>query len=1472
VAFIQLNRRFLEWQDGELSDPDVISMFGLSDGLSWDDLLGKRRAVLLAEAGSGKTEEMKAQARRQAEAGRFAFYATVQDVGREGLERALRTADRVRLVAWRESGEPAWFFIDSVDEAKLDGVRLERALGQIADGIHGAEGRAHVLLSARYTDWEFRRDLARLNVELPIPHEQVMPPAPTADELVIKTIRHERAPEPQPSTERALVVVMRSLDAERVRAFADGKGARNIDAFIAQIEAGNLWRFARRPLDLDWLVEFWRSHNRLGSLAEMLETSLKERLQETNPDRARRDPLDRVRAFHALERIGAALVFGRNTIIAIPDSEIALSGGNPPLDLADVLPDWSADDRTLLLARPVFDPATFGRARLHNDNEGIVRAFLTARWLARLSKENLSRRDLFGLLFAETYGVKLVKPSIRETAAWLSLWDEAVAQEVMRREPFLLLTAGDPARLPGAFRCALLEQVVARITCQGDRVPLLDLDSLKRFSKPDIVGTVRSLWSAHRDVKDIRNLALRLIWLGDLKDCADLAMEAAFAHPDEHTQSCAGRALMAAGDDAAKQRYAAYIRDNCAGLPSSVVWDAVDGLFPRHLDVDTLLSILSRADITDRGSGLGFQWHGPRLIERVESCTELERLLAGLLQQLGGTVGNLDYPLDDREEAYFPAIAAAGHRLLARSPEHDAPTIAIDAALRLRQHRRARTSLREATGDLVAELHRTPARRRLAFWRAAERFTANPNLQGRAIESVWVMELLGYSPGLLIEDLDWLLADAPTRTAEHQRRLAMDAAMTIWRRNGSSADLLARIEAVARADTVMAQAYDAWIRPPAPSAELRRSERELRMAQRRNAIAQARRDRSWSDFVAELRQHPERLRRLRPTDSEGVDSRLFHLWHLLNAALGSQARYAIETVAPLEPMLGAELAGAVRDGIIAHWRAWAPRPKSAREPDKRNQIGSLDCMGVAGVTLESKTRPDWAERLTADEARRAVTYATLEINGFPEWLADLTRAKPVEVLSVLRAEVEVEVRNAEPDRRCEVLDDLTRADARTQHLLALPLLEMLEGRNDLPPLVLSPILEVVSRSHGVHRERFVRLALDRFNRASDPGIAGHYLGALVTVDAETAARALLAKIQTLSGADRTTLATCLLPRVFGDHFSSEIRPVLAFATLETLVQIAYATIRVEEDHNRPSGVVFSHDARDDAEGARSAAFKLLAETPGRATFEALDRFAQIAGFPVAPARLRELARERAGMDSESAPWPPGEVLAMENEFGSAPRTAIDLQRVVIRRLADIQHDLLHGDFAQGSTLACLPDEKAVQNWVAERLRLMQGRSYSVEREPHVAGEKEPDVRLRAKETDANVAMEIKVAESWTLEQLEAALRDQLCGRYLRSREGRHGVLLLVHQDARARGWTNAQTGETLNFAQVVAHLCAQAAAITATPEGPQPEIAVLDVSACRVADEPVSLVERKRARRGKRAAPRTASSAAHKKVATGLKS
>ena len=166
-----------------------------------------------------------------------------------------------------------------------------------------------------------------------MPKDPVLPPPPTTEQVLISALRHERPKSSAAPTETPLVVLMVPLDPDRVRVFAAAKGAPNLDAFLAQIEAANLWRFARRPLDLDWLVEFWQNNGRLGSLAEMLENSLTARVRETNLDRARGDGLDETRALQAIDRIGAALVFGRKTTIAIPDSELVLSNEELSLDL-----------------------------------------------------------------------------------------------------------------------------------------------------------------------------------------------------------------------------------------------------------------------------------------------------------------------------------------------------------------------------------------------------------------------------------------------------------------------------------------------------------------------------------------------------------------------------------------------------------------------------------------------------------------------------------------------------------------------------------------------------------------------------------------------------------------------------------------------------------------------------------------------------------------------------------------------------------------------------------------------------------------------------------------------------------------------------------------------------------------------------------------------------------------------------------
>jgi hypothetical protein len=1441
---IELDRRFVEFREDEKSDPEALARFGRSIGtLGWTDLLASRRVVLLAEAGSGKTTEMKARALQQSRAGERSFYATVEDVGRKGLAQAMRLADRARLADWLSSDKDGWLFIDSVDEAKHSGVRLPSVLQALAEGISGAERRAHIVLSGRYTDWQFRHDLAQLKIELAIPADERLPPAPTPDELVVSTLHHEKTTPPPPS-EEPIVVVMAGLDEARIRQFAQGKQVENLDTFIAQIGAADLWQFARRPLDLDWLVQFWHNHKRLGTLSEILPICISERLQESNLDRARQDSLDVTRASRAVERIGAAMAFGHRDTIAVPDSQIDLADNSSLIDLADALPDWSPQDRDRLLTRAVFDPATFGRARIHNDNEGAVRSYLAARWLQRLRGSNLSQQRMFDLLFAEEYGQRVVRPSMLSIAAWLSLWDESVAKEVLLREPFLLLDTGDPSSLTTAMREALLRRAIEEIAADQE-IPSLDGDNLKRFCRPDLAPTVRKLWEKYDSHKDVRRFLLRVIWLGQITQCSDLAVKIALNPAASRSEALfAGRALMATAAPLIKEQYAHLITDHAQKLTSVVVWNAADELFPQYISVDDLLKITSTADVVDKDGGLGFDWHGPRLVSRISSKADLEKVLVGFLRQLGGSTSANDRDTTSRERVFFPVIAAAAERLLELSALEEAPLPAIDAAIRLGESARASRIARESRPDLIARLQASTERRRSSFWRFTERLAIHSSLGGHPIQSLWDLQMLGWTVMLSMTDIDWLLADAPSRR-ENERELAINTAMAIMRDSNYPKDALQRILEVANPDPVMDGAVNAWLKPREKSPELLDRERRLLASQHRTTIERAKDDQSWIDFAAKLRANPTQMRSLRPTTSAGCDAKLFHLWSLLNAAIENNSRYSIHSVAALEPMIGAEATEGFRLGLIAHWRSWTPWLHSKRANNEQSQIRSLDSMGLAGITLEQYENANWATELGDDDARLAAEYATLELNGFPHWLSNLARAKPRIVENVLLIEARAELDLPSDTSGFGLLQNLARGEGVVAELAAPFISSELERRPNFPSITLSHILDIVVRAPSSMHDQIKLLLRRRVDTETDPARNSLYLAALFTVDGALGTKAVFEKLKKLKPADRPVFAQRALSNIFGRRYSDEAPPTsnLPLPNLEQLVLLAFETVRLEDDNAHPSGVVYSPDERDDAESARGAAFNQLLNTPGRAGFNAIMRLTRIDAFPISQTRLRQFAKDRAAKDSEFAPWTASEVVAFERTAETEPQTPRELQLVGLRRLADMQYDLINDDFQQGKTLAAIEGERAVQNFIADRLRLKQGRSFSVEREVHVADEKEPDVRLRAKATDASLPIEIKVAESWTLEDLEDALETQLCSKYLRAREARHGILLLVHQTPRQRGWTTSRN-KKLAFEEVVVRLRKRAANIAGSAvDAPQPEIVTLDVT---------SFATRRAAKKGER--------------------
>lgn len=72
----------------------------------------------MAEAGSGKTVEIKEQAKKLSAKKKFSFFIKIEDI-KDNFEGAFEFGDISQLDNWLSGQEYGYFFLDSVDEAKI---------------------------------------------------------------------------------------------------------------------------------------------------------------------------------------------------------------------------------------------------------------------------------------------------------------------------------------------------------------------------------------------------------------------------------------------------------------------------------------------------------------------------------------------------------------------------------------------------------------------------------------------------------------------------------------------------------------------------------------------------------------------------------------------------------------------------------------------------------------------------------------------------------------------------------------------------------------------------------------------------------------------------------------------------------------------------------------------------------------------------------------------------------------------------------------------------------------------------------------------------------------------------------------------------------------------------------------------------------------------------------------------------------
>ena len=1384
MPYIDLDRRFGPLKEDD--DPETWSTPFMpywadpAGGMTWAELLKNPFVVVLGEAGSGKTREFKAQGERIRHEQRLAFIVRAEDLVNGELSHALNPDDHEILQTWRDRNDEAVFFVDAVDEAKIahHANVFDKVLKALRRDLRDATSRARFVISCRVSDWSPQADLSVLK-------EFIRRCRPAADGQV-----------PEPS-----LVTLLPLDPRRAREFAEALGVADINAFMAAVEQAGLEAYCTRPRDVDWLVSFWQQRNHFGSLTEMIEVNIEERLRELNPGRTTPDLLSTDRARAGAEVLAAAVTLGKTFTIALPHFAAQLTEVGRSVSAEHALRDWRRAEIDFLLTRAVFDPATQGRVRFHHRS---TQEYLAACWLVERQEQGVPFDRIRDLVIREAYGTEYAVPSMGAVAGWLAVALRQLRRDLIDVAPEILVFEGDASQLPIEDREATLRALASRIR-SGMRLPWgYGGSPYHRFADPRLAPLIVELLQSERDQIHTIDLLLRLVEAGRLAACADAALGIARDETNESgTRALAIRAAAAAGNHQTRQA----LRDlACLAvtLEEYVAFAFFDALFPVTLDAKQCVEIAKK--LTKPLPPYRSYRFKQSMVERCPP-SQLPALLEGLLdlasqKPMVRSDGILSKHITGVISQQFAWSADAIYAVLKRL--HACDAIAADAAeLIARAYERLlRCQDLLTTGRLPREPDASvqwPVAIRKAIFR---RIAASVNDLGfLSVVLVW------WNKGLfrLTEpDLAWLVNEISAVDDPPKKTDLFELILDVWRDAGRPKDRVTAIRAALEScnpDDNLRRLVEQRLAPPSTEEpEWKKPQREADQQQEQQEREQLTRNKRELEL---------RIQWLR--DATDVDALAWcYEW------MHDSHRDAGWT--NLERDFGTEIAKAVRDGFKALWRLWWPLlPFEKPEP---NRTAVAVYLGLAGLELAFAEGADGAD-LTPDEAEAACRYALHHLNGFPEWFEELAAAHPEVVARVVSRQLRAELGPDRPsDTFAFTLSAVRDGPEKVRRLCTPTIAEELEQAIPGSRHALKYALEIVIRSGEAAQRTITNLASRALQAELAPvalGTAVLVLAAWLQVDPDAALKHFQRQRQVNIDAAKDLFLA------LASHFGGDWRHKTPLRTetwsaqiLERLVRLSLAYIDPAEDKPRREGS-YSPDARDYAEDFRRWVINLLGKREGRDAHDALHRLADATELPQAwRDQFKATAEAQAENATERPPWSENQVIEFADLHERDPATAEELFRIALDRLKDIKDDIEKGDFSDRGLFRPRMDETDMQKWLAGRLQRESRRRYNVVREAEVDQRKKPDIRLYDPRT-GYVSVEIKPVEKgdrYTYNELVGALENQLVGQYMRAAGSRHGVLVIGMLEVRR--WDPGDGSDKIDFAGLIERLNERGAALVRT--------------------------------------------------------
>lgn len=1408
-SYVDLNRRYVTTYTSTDNEELASSSYlwaKLHNGVSLEKLMEQPLVVALGEAGSGKTEEFRQQVRLLRAAGKPAFFIRLEELVKAPLAEVIGQEQIALFERWKRSRQRAYFFLDSVDEAKLVRVAdFHFAIRKFADILgKNARQRASVLISSRVSEWHPETDGPEVCACFGVPRS---PRPVTSDE--------DDEGDDKPGVLKEVQLV--GLDHEQVLCFAEARGIKDAKRFGDALDKAHAWEFARRPLDVIGLIELWKERGHIGTLTELVEFDVERKLRERSDRRG--VPLTAQEARDGAEALAAAAVFGRNFGIKVPDDALV---SVEAFDGRAAVPESLNDAQyQALLARPLFDGASFGRIRFHHRR---VREYLAAQWVEKRLAADCPLEELDALFFARPEGKRVLRASLAPVAVWLCYGTAphhgAMRQWILEASPGLHLRYGDPQALPLAYKRSLLQVLKALASERKWTWLETDQEALARLADPRLASEISSLILDASLASDFRTAMLRLVHYGALAGCVDAALQIIMSPTErEEMKTYAGIALRGLAQPEHRRALAQYVVQE-KSLPCSVTHLATMESFPDYLDGLSILQVLLKgrkprhrySDISHRITG---RLHdGLRLEEAGLVLAELVRSLRSEPRHLAPHRGSLTVSQAfSWARVFLPAVMNA----LLKKPLLDESELAnASVGLWLTYDLKANNDrIKAEIEKLEQSTHRHPSLRRRHYHdRLAELRTHERGEPFFWRQIFWLNDVL-MQPSA--KDIDWLLADMVSATDERDRLLALNLVIEHWEKSGRPRWLLKRIKRETLGKPALSEAFSEIIKR-ARFSRVRcwwRQKIWLHLSSKHWWERHAERARSVWLMVYNQCYLTLRVARM----ARGNADRLV-IWVINHTPDRSGSHWADVDWKKIRKQWGVLISSATRRGSMSMWRRHeASLPHEKPSP---NQTSAVVIVSLAGLRLAWETNAIDFKRLNADEARRVTRYALNEINGYPPWVPELLESQPEACGTVLSEAVEGEWRIAEKTReRWQVLQTLVWHGLEFGPDVRACLLRLLGTGN--PPQEYSLNLVLTALIHSSHppRDELRELARVRCMEVSaaplPPGFS-LWVTLWIQLDPLPALTHWEHVLALLPEADDlfVSVAASLNGRDVGQSPRFADTGYLTAEVLGRLIPITFRHVRLEEDIHRGEGG-YSPCGRDYAQEFREGLLRRLGESSEPEAVAQIRRLATEPQLIKYRDFLLHTCEELLERQAESRRWKPSDVRLFAKEHEIEPQTDYDLYRVVSRRLSDIKNEVERSDTGLRRQVHPQSSESDLRTWLANELTRRRKGRYSIEQESVIDRDQRPDVRAENPNTSP-VPIEIKWACAWSVPVLLERLENQLMGQYLRAYDARYGIFF-VGVIKPGRLWDNPTGGCRLNFAEVVKLLEAKAAELTAQANG-----------------------------------------------------